>query len=89
RVLVTSVDFLPALVDDPYRFGRIVAHHALGDLYAMGAEPASALAIASLAPASEAAQEADLRALLAGADDVLAAAGAGLIGGHSGEGLEL
>jgi selenide,water dikinase len=89
RMLVTSVDFLPALVDDPYRFGRIVAHHALGDLYAMGAEPASALAIASLAPGSEAAQEADLRALLAGADDVLAAAGASLIGGHSGEGLEL
>ena len=42
-----SVDGFRAMIDDPYLLGRICAHHSLNDLYAMGAQPASALALSN------------------------------------------
>lgn len=89
RLLVQSVDQFRAFIDDPHLFGRIVAHHCLGDLYAMGATPHSALALATVPFAPAARMEADLFAMLDGALSVLREAGAALIGGHSAEGLEL
>ena len=87
--LLQTVDFFRAMVDDPYLFGRIAATHALGDIYAMGGMPETALAIAALPPARPAITEHDLFHMLKGGGDVLAAAGATLIGGHSAEGLEM
>lgn len=87
--LLQTVDFFRAMVGDPYLFGRIAANHALGDIYAMGGAPETALAIASLPPARPAIVEADLFHLLTGAAEVLEAAGAVLVGGHSAEGAEL
>jgi selenide,water dikinase len=87
--LLQTVDFFRAMVDDPYLFGRIAANHALGDIYAMGGLPQTALAIATLPPARPAIVEHDLFHLLRGALDVLEPAGAVLIGGHSAEGAEL
>jgi selenide,water dikinase len=89
QLLVQSVDFFRAFIDDPYLFGRIAANHCLGDLYAMGAAPQTALAIVTLPHGREAKVESDLYQLLAGATETLRQAGAALIGGHTGEGAEL
>lgn len=89
RQLVQSVDFFPALLSDPYLFGRIAANHCLGDLFAMGAEPWTALALATLPFGPEEKSEEELFQMLAGATQVLAEAGAVLVGGHSSLGQEL
>ena len=86
--LLQTVDFFRAMVDDPYVFGRIAATHALGDIYAMGGNPESALAIAALPPARPAIVEHDLFHMLRGGLDVLEPAGAVLVGGHTAEGAE-
>jgi selenide,water dikinase len=86
--LLQTVDFFRAMVDDPYLFGRIAATHALGDIYAMGGVPETALAIATLPPARAAITEHDLFHMLKGGSQVLEAAGAVLIGGHSAESAE-
>ena len=87
--LLQTVDFFRAMVSDPYLFGRIAANHALGDIYAMGAEPDTALAIATVPPARPPIVEHDLYHMLRGALDILEPAGAALAGGHSAEGAEL
>src|SRR5216110_3515153 len=87
--LLQTVDFFRAMVDDPYLFGRIAATHALGDIYAMGGVPETALAIASLPAARPALVEHDLFHMMKGGSEVLEAAGAVLVGGHSAEGAEL
>jgi selenide, water dikinase len=86
--LLQTVDFFRAMVDDPYLFGRIAATHALGDIYAMGGVPETALAIATLPPARPPITEHDLFHMLKGGTEVLEAAGATLVGGHSAEGAE-
>jgi selenide,water dikinase len=60
----------------------------LGDIYAMGGVPETALAIAALPPARPAITEHDLFHMLKGGTEVLEAAGAVLVGGHSAEGAE-
>ena len=87
--LLLTLDGFRSLVDDPYLFGRITAHHSLNDIYAMGAVPTSALAIATVPLMAEAMMEEELYVLLKGAVDVLNADGVPLVGGHSSEGSEL
>ena len=84
-----TVDYFRAIVDDPYLFGKIAATHSLGDVYAMGGEPHTALAIATVPYGLEAKVEADLSAMMAGANEVLREAGCALVGGHTSEGGEL
>ncbi len=89
KVLVQTVDHFRAFIDDPFLFGQVTANHCLGDIYAMGAEPHSALAFISLPFAPEAKIEHDLHQVLSGAVETLNEAGAALIGGHTSESVEL
>jgi selenide,water dikinase len=79
--LVQSVDFFTPIVDDPYDFGRIAAANALSDLYAMGAEPLSALNLVAF-PLERLGPEV-LTEILRGGADIVHSAGALIIGGHS------
>ncbi|MGB5324771.1 MAG: selenide, water dikinase SelD [Pseudomonadales bacterium] len=84
-----TVDYFRQFIDDPWLLGRIGANHCLGDIYAMGATPQSALAICTLPHSSEALLEDTLRQLLQGAKTTLDAASTVLLGGHTSEGSEL
>ena len=89
KLLVQSVDAFRSMIDDPWLFGRITANHCLSDLYAMGAEPCSALAMVTIPHGLESKQEILLEDLLTGAVAVLNEGGAALLGGHTSEGAEV
>jgi len=89
KAVVHTVDFFRAFIDDPYLFGKIAANHALGDVFAMGADAQSATAIATVPPGLDDQIQALLAQMMAGAVEVLNDAGCALVGGHTGEGREL
>ena len=79
--LVQTVDFFTPIVDDARDFGRIAAANALSDVYAMGAEPLTAL---NLVAFSLDQYGPDLLAeILDGGAEIAAAAGVPIVGGHS------
>ncbi|MCA1580332.1 MAG: selenide, water dikinase SelD [Acidobacteria bacterium] len=81
QVMVQTVDFFTPVVDDPWIFGQIAAANALSDVYAMGARPVLALALAAF-PTGELPTEV-LEAILRGGAEKVAEAGAVIGGGHS------
>ena len=79
--IVNTVDFFTPIVDDPYVFGQIAAANALSDIYAMGADPVTALNIVAFPKGTL-----DLEVLgeiLKGGAERAREAGAVVVGGHS------
>jgi len=89
KILLQSVDVFRALIDDPFLLGEIAVNHALSDLFAMNAQPHSALAIVTLPFAGEAIVERDLFQIMSGALKVLNDNQCTLLGGHTSEGAEM
>ncbi|MGH9300184.1 MAG: selenide, water dikinase SelD, partial [Acidimicrobiales bacterium] len=82
RAIVTTTDFFPPIVDDPFDWGRIAAANALSDIYAMGAEPLSALNLLCW-PGGDVLSDEVAGEVLRGGVAVCAKAGCILAGGHS------
>ena len=80
RALVFTVDFFPPVVDDPRDYGAIAATNALNDVFAMGGVPLLALSVTAF-PEEQPIEV--LAEVLAGAGEVVRAAGAILAGGHT------
>lgn len=81
QAIVQTLDFFTPIVDDPAHFGAVAAANAVSDVFAMGAEPLTALTI--LAYPIDVLPGAVLTGLMEGATRTLNEAGARLVGGHS------
>jgi selenide,water dikinase len=79
--LVQSVDVFTPNVDDPYIFGQIAAANSLSDIYAMGGEPLTALAVVGFP--IETMNHKVMNQMLRGGIDKMKEAGVEVIGGHS------
>ena len=86
---VITTDHVRAFTEDPWLLARIVAIHAMGDIWAMGATPQVALAQVTVPRMSRALQQRTLSEILGGAASEFGAAGAELVGGHTSIGAEL
>jgi selenide,water dikinase len=84
--VVSTLDFFPPIVDDPFTFGQIAAANSLSDIYAMGGTPKIATNIVCFPKALELDILADI---IKGSMDKLKEAGALLAGGHSVEDAEI
>lgn len=80
QAIVTTTDFFPPVVDDPYDFGAIAAANALSDIYAMGGRPLYAI---NLVGYPDGLDLEFLREILRGGAETVASAGAVIAGGHS------
>lgn len=89
EVMVHTLDYFRALINDPFIFGQITTNHCLSDIFAMGATPQSALAIVTIPYGLAEKQAETLYQLLAGATKVLNKSQTPLVGGHTTEGAEL
>ncbi len=80
QAVISTADFFPPVVDDPYDYGQIAAANALSDVYAMGGEPLFALNLAGFP------DDLDLDILgriFQGGADKVSEAGAVIAGGHT------
>ena len=80
RAIISTADFFPPVVDDPYDFGAIAAANALSDVYAMGGRPLMAI---NLVAYPDDLDKGILAEILRGGAEKVREAGAVIAGGHS------
>lgn len=80
RAIISTTDFFPPVVDDPYDFGAIAAANALSDVYAMGGRPLMAI---NLVAYPDDLDNGILTEILRGGAEKVKEAGAVIAGGHS------
>jgi len=80
RAIISTVDFFPPVVDEPYAFGAIAAANALSDVYAMGGEPIMAI---NLVAFPDGLDRSILSEILRGGAEKVREAGAVIAGGHT------
>ena len=80
QAIISTADFFPPVVDDPYVFGAVAAANALSDVYAMGGQVLMAI---NLVAWPDNLDIAILSEILRGGADIAAEAGAVIAGGHT------
>lgn len=80
QAVISTADFFPPIVDDPYDFGAIAAANALSDIYAMGGQVLFAI---NLVAFPDELDPVILREVLRGGAEKVAEAGGVIVGGHS------
>src|SRR6266705_3761245 len=80
QAIISTADFFPPVVDDPYAFGAIAAANALSDVYAMGGHVLMAI---NLVAWPDDLDYAILSEILQGGADIVAQAGGVIAGGHT------
>src|SRR5256885_7843797 len=81
QAVISTADFFPPVVDDPYVFGAIAAANALSDVYAMGGQVLMAI---NLVAWPDDLDYAILSEILQGGADIVAQAGGVIAGGANG-----
>jgi selenide,water dikinase len=80
QAIISTADFFPPVVDDPYTFGAIAAANAMSDVYAMGGQVLMAI---NLVAWPDNLDYAILSDILRGGTDSVAQAGGVIAGGHT------
>lgn len=80
QAIISTTDFFPPVVDDPYDYGAIAAANAMSDIYAMGGEVLFAINIVAFPDTLE---KSILSEILRGGAEMVAEAGGIVVGGHS------
>lgn len=80
QAIISTTDFFPPVVDDPYDFGAIAAANAMSDIYAMGGQVLFAI---NLVAFPDTLDKTILSEILRGGAEKVAEAGAVVVGGHS------
>ncbi len=80
QAIISTADFFPPVVDDPYAYGSIAAANALSDVYAMGGQVLMAINLVAWPDTLDASI---LSEVLRGGLDVVERAGSVIAGGHT------
>jgi len=89
KTLIQSVDGFPALINDPWLNGRLLAFHSCSDIWACGGSVISAQSVVNLPSLPNDLQQELLVQVLEGINSALTIQGAKLIGGHTLESRKL
>lgn len=81
ELMIQSVDFFTPIVDDPADFGRIAAANSMSDVFAMGAQPRTALNISGV-PLEDVGID-RLNEIFSASQEAVLSADAVVLGGHT------